>query len=237
MSGRPGRPARAARPAPPAGTRRTAARTPGNGPRRPTTHQADGTASPYPARRNHAMTTPQAFPLEPTSASGVQDRPANGLVPPRQRPRARWPLHPLGEPRGLGERPAPRLPRPQALSDPAGSISLTTSAVLAPAHRSGGQGPPVRRCPPARYLQNASRQCLRGEGVTRRSVARWIPARPDDGVRQSGGGKAVSRTPFDGAEAIGGVLPVLPRPHHVVVTAADEVPPHITGFTVSCRSG
>ncbi len=40
------------------------------------------------------------------------------LVQPRQRqrPRPRRPLHPLGEPRRLGQRPAPHLPRPQTLN-------------------------------------------------------------------------------------------------------------------------
>jgi pimeloyl-ACP methyl ester carboxylesterase len=44
---------------------------------------------------------------------------ASGLPPrQRQRPRPRRPLHPLGESRRLDRRPAPHLPRPQALTDP-----------------------------------------------------------------------------------------------------------------------
>jgi pimeloyl-ACP methyl ester carboxylesterase len=76
---------------------------------------------------------PARHPHRQRTRPRVHNRPAGRVVQPRQRqrPRPRRPLHPLGEPRCLGQRPTPHLPRPPTLNDPAGSVRRQTGPNVA----------------------------------------------------------------------------------------------------------
>ena len=95
----------------------------------------DPRARPHPDRagpgRPHLrhLREPTRHPRRRRARPGLHGQPPSRLVQPRQRqrPRPRRPLHPLGESRGLGQRPAPHLPRAPTVSGPVGPRSGNTT--------------------------------------------------------------------------------------------------------------